>query len=98
MLILFGSYRYGRRRVAFRDDFCLTCDRECVSQCVRSLKVAHLFFVPLVPMGLWREWFCLSCGRDPHTRVRPSRTLLMLGVPCLLLASLAAWAMPIEAG
>ena len=66
MLIHIGLYRLWPKRVAFRNDYCLTCQQERRAIRLRTLDVVYVFFIPLLPIGLWKHWCCSSCGKDPH--------------------------------
>jgi hypothetical protein len=66
-----GSYR--TRTVAYRNDYCVSCNAPCRALLVRSFKAYQLYYIPIVPLGFWREWQCSECGRDPHVYSRASR-------------------------
>jgi len=94
MIYLHGIYKFGRKRIAYRNDFCLMCDAERVSEHHQTFNVWHLFFVPLVPLGSHKKWHCTACGNDPHQRVESSRGLLYLFVAVLALLSVLFWFAP----
>ena len=73
MLIAIGVYHLWPKRVAFRNDYCLTCQKERRATCSRTLDVVHVFYIPVLPFGFWKHWSCSSCGKDPHG-VRGSRS------------------------
>jgi hypothetical protein len=64
-----------KKVVAYRNDFCLTCNAPRIAIQTRSLKAIHIYSVPLVPLGFWREWHCQVCDQDPHRKpgTMPSR-------------------------
>jgi hypothetical protein len=70
LIVLHGLYSFRRRIVAFRNDFCLRCNAARVAYCHRTFDVYHFFFVPLLPLGFWKRWYCGTCGRDPHSAGR----------------------------
>jgi predicted RNA-binding Zn-ribbon protein involved in translation (DUF1610 family) len=76
MIIIYGLYRFAGRRVAYRQDYCLPCEAERVTEQIRSFFVGHLYGIPLLPLGFYREWSCPACGRNPARRVRTSRNLV----------------------
>lgn len=78
MFIIYGMYRWARKRVAYRNDFCLTCEGQRVAEQYRTFNCGHLFFIPVLPLGFHKRWHCSMCGNNPHERVRTSRTLLIL--------------------
>jgi hypothetical protein len=57
---------YNRSIVAYRNDFCLSCNAPRRAHQVRSFKVYPIYYIPLIPLGFWRDWLCSACGRDPH--------------------------------
>ena len=59
-----GSYK--SRIVAYRNDFCIACDAPRRTYEIKSLKVYHVYYIPVIPLGFWREWQCSVCRRDPH--------------------------------
>jgi hypothetical protein len=65
-LPLDGVHSYKSRIVAYRNDFCISCDAPRRAHRVRSFKAYQLYYIPVVPLGYWREWQCSECGRDPH--------------------------------
>ncbi len=65
-MALEGIRSYKSRIVAYRNDFCLSCEGPSRAHQIRSLKAYHVFFIPVLPLGFWREWQCSECGRDPH--------------------------------
>jgi len=92
MLILHGMYHWRRRRVAYRNDYCLRCEVPRLSFQHRTFDVLHVFWIPLLPLGFWKRWHCGTCGSDPHAHVRTRRSLKWAGVGVLALISLSAWA------
>jgi hypothetical protein len=61
-----GVRSYKPKIVAYRNDFCLSCEAPRRSHQIRSFKMYHVYFIPVVPLGFWREWQCSDCGRNPH--------------------------------
>jgi hypothetical protein len=96
VIVLHGWYHWFPRRGAFRADYCRRCEAATTSVRVRTLDVAHLFWVPLLPVGFWSRWFCLRCGARPHAAARTRRGWKVAGAVLLLLGSFAGWTMPIE--
>ncbi len=66
MVVLYGIRGVMRKVVAYRNDFCLWCEVPQRAHRVRSLKTLHIFFIPVLPLGFWREWQCSVCDRNPH--------------------------------
>ena len=74
-----GFYNWGRRKTAFRSDYCMNCEREVRANCVRSLVVLRLEFVPVFPLGFWKLWECSRCGQPPSCPPTARTAVLMLG-------------------
>ena len=66
MFVIYGFYRFGQKRVGYRNDFCLTCKSESLAEQWRSFNCGHLFFVPLIPFGFVNRWLCPTCKLNPH--------------------------------
>jgi len=80
-LPLEGVGSYKPRIVKYRNDFCVSCDAPRRAHQVRSFKAYQLYYVPILPLGFWREWRCSECGRDPHvysSAMRRSRWVIVL--------------------
>jgi hypothetical protein len=92
MFLIHGTYMWARKVVAYRSDYCLTCDAQRLAYQHRTFDVLHLFFVPILPLGLWRRWRCSVCGKNPHESVRTRRSPKWAGVVTLFLMSLSSWA------
>ncbi|HLJ26060.1 MAG TPA: hypothetical protein VKY85_05065 [Candidatus Angelobacter sp.] len=74
MVVLYGIRGVMRKVVAYRNDFCLWCEVPQRAHQIRSLKAFHIFFIPVLPLGFWRDWECSVCNRNPHgTRGRRER-------------------------
>jgi ribosomal protein S27AE len=91
MLIIHGFYRWGRRLLAFRNDYCLSCGMPRMAFQHRTFDVLHIFWVPVLPLGFWKRWHCGTCGKNPHSRVGTARTLKWIGVAALAVFAAAAW-------
>jgi hypothetical protein len=97
MFVIHGQYHFYPKRTAFRNDYCLGCDapRRCLQ--IRTFDVLHMFWVPLLPLGLWRRWHCVTCGRSPAFNPRSRRKFL---ITISLLGAFSAgifWLMPVDA-
>jgi len=95
MIVIHGLYRFAQKRLAFRNDFCLACEAPRLAIQVRSFNVVHLYWIPVLPLGLWRRWCCSTCGRNPHERVRTKRFYKVLLVLMLALMALPFWFAPL---
>ena len=78
MIIFYGTYRFRRKRVGARKDFCNACERECIAEQWLSFDCGHLFFVPVLPLGTRTRWRCSHCGKDPTARYKTKTWLVSL--------------------
>lgn len=92
MLIIHGRYFWGRRVLAFRNDYCLTCKAPRLAFLHRTFDVFHLFWIPVLPLGFWQRWHCDRCGADPHERVTTSVVFKWIGVVLLAVFAAVTWA------
>jgi hypothetical protein len=95
MFIVYGVYHLWPKRVGFRNDYCLGCDKPRRSFAMRTFDVGHLFWIPFLPVGFWKHWKCSECGRDPHVQVKTRRSFKWVGFGCLVLLSGMFWLTPI---
>jgi hypothetical protein len=96
MLIVYGMYRFRQRPTAFRNDYCLSCDDARRSIQIRSFNVIHVFWVPLLPLGVWKRWVCTVCSNNPHAATKTRRPFLWIGLAALLALTLVFWMEPAE--
>ncbi len=73
MFVLHGTYHWFPKKVAFRNDFCRFCGDQRISFAVRTFDVFHLFLIPILPLGIWRRWYCTVCGSRPHWAPKVTR-------------------------
>ncbi len=74
MFILFGTYTFKRRISAYRPIHCHACGEDTLGMQSSCFAVLHLFWVPLIPMGIAREWCCSTCWGSPvQTEQRQAR-------------------------
>src|ERR1051325_10280802 len=84
MVVIWGVYRWWPKPVAFRNDYCIRCGSERVALHVRTVDVLHIFFIPLLPLGLYKRWRCSQCGNPPslpppHGVRRSIKIFVLLG-------------------
>lgn len=80
MFVVYGYYRFGKKRIACRADHCDKCRDNVFTEQFRYLLVAHLFFIPFFPIGRCTEWNCVVCDHDPRLKRPSSTVILCLGV------------------
>jgi hypothetical protein len=76
-MIHVGIYYFGSKRVACRNDYCTVCREPTLGEGRRSIVVLHLFFVPLLPLGMKTRWFCIACRQETDAK-RPSRKGILI--------------------
>jgi hypothetical protein len=91
MFIVVGKYSWRRRVLAYRNDFCLTCEAPTVAFQHRTFDAVYLYWIPILPLGFRRRWHCGVCGRDPHANPRTRTGFKWVGVALLALITGAAW-------
>ncbi len=96
MFIIHGAYHFWPKRVAFRNDYCLTCGQASRAVAIRTFDVGHIFWIPFLPVGFWKHWRCTFCGKDPHTSPRTRRSLKWAGLLCLVFVCALSWTVPVE--
>jgi hypothetical protein len=94
MIFIHGVYHFKPTRVAFRNDYCLTCEAPRRSVQVRTLDVIHLYGIPLVPLGFWKRWRCGTCHARPHVNRKIRRPFQWLGAIACTTLSLIVWLEP----
>ncbi len=85
MIVIWGRYRFFAKHVAFRNDFCLRCGEETIALAERTFDVLHFFWLPFLPVGFWRRWFCSECGYKPSHPPRTRKAFKWAGVGILAL-------------
>lgn len=89
--ILFGTYRFGLKKIGVRKDFCNACKRECVAERWSSFNCGHIFGIPLLPLGPRKRWCCSLCGRDPRARYKTRKGFKIAGLFVLALILASVW-------
>lgn len=96
MFIQVGLYRFKPKRVAFRNDFCLSCDMPRRSVKIRTFDMLQIFWIPVLPIGYLSRWVCTVCRRPPHVSRRTRRPFLWAGLIVLFIFALGLWIAPIN--
>ena len=94
MLLIHGAYHFRPKRVAFRNDYCVSCEAPRRAIAVRTFDIGHVFWVPVLPVGFWRHWVCSVCNRNPHRTPRMGRSIKWAGVYSLVAISIMFWLVP----
>lgn len=96
MLIVHGRHRFAPKKIAYRNDYCLSCERESISEQWRSFDFIHVFWIPLIPLGHRLRWTCVVCGNDPRERVKTSKFILFIAAALLVLFMVVFLFMPTD--
>jgi hypothetical protein len=95
MFIIHGAYHFWPKRVAFRNDYCLSCREPRRSIAVRTFDVGHISWIPVLPVGFWKHWQCTVCGEQPHLKPKTRRSLKWGSLVTLIACGVLIWAAPI---
>jgi len=96
MLVIHGIHHFKRKPLAFRNDYCLRCGQPRRAVQIRSLDFWHIFWVPIVPLGVRKRWTCTTCGHQPHVATKTRRPFKWVGFVILLILSVPFWLMPVD--
>jgi hypothetical protein len=77
-MLIDGVYHFRPKPVGFRNDYCIPCGTERVAIQVRTIDVWHVFWIPVIPLGAHRRWWCLECGRSPDLAKTARRSIKIL--------------------
>jgi hypothetical protein len=95
LFIFHGIYQFRPKRVAFRNDYCLSCAQPFRSVQIRSFDAWHIFWIPILPLGFHKRWHCTNCGRAPHIYPGTRRGFKWAGLVVLLILTAMFWAVPL---
>jgi hypothetical protein len=95
MLITYGIYRFRPKRIAFRNDHCLSCGQARRSMQMRTFDAVHVFWLPIIPLGFWKRWICTVCGRRPNVNTKTRRPFKWAGLCVLLFFGAIFWVEPL---
>lgn len=95
MFLVTGLYHFGKKPLAFRNDYCRQCDEKVLSVQRRSFMFGHLFWIPLLPLGIRRRWICVHCGNPAHEAPGLRRVYKWIIAFFLALAALVGWTEPV---
>jgi hypothetical protein len=96
MLIVHGIYRFSKKFTAFRNDFCANCGLPCGAVQIRTFDVHHIFWLPLIPVGFKKRWYCTRCDQQSDVYAGTRRPFKWIGLFLLLLLSPLLWFLPLE--
>ena len=94
--IVYGIYRFKPKLLAFRNDYCLSCARPRRSLQIQTFNTFHIFWIPLLPLGIWKRWACAECGRDPHLPPGTRRAFKWVGFFVLLFFAVISWSVGVD--
>ncbi len=96
MFLIRGVYHLWPKRVGFRNDYCRSCEGPRRAIATRTFDVGHVFFIPILPVGLWKHWTCSQCRRNPRAPAKTRRVFKWIGFFCLVVLALMFWTTPID--
>ena len=91
MLVVFGTYKFARKPVAYRADYCRACDEDRLTFAIRSFDAFHVFWIPILPLGFWTRWHCGECQAHPHEAVGINRWVRWAVAGLFVFMSLIFW-------
>ena len=80
MFHIHGTYHIGHKLTACRNDYCTNCQRATFTEGYRTFSVFHYWYIPLLPLGFHRRWFCIMCGKDPEEKRPDNPAILTAGM------------------
>jgi hypothetical protein len=95
MLGIHGHYRFATKLAACRNDYCTYCQKPVFTEGYRSFVVAHVNYIPLLPLGFRTRWVCTKCKSDPAGKRPPTAWLLWLGLLAGIIGLGIAFILPI---
>jgi hypothetical protein len=96
MLIVHGVYHFRPRRAAVRSDFCITCNQPRYAIQVKTIDVLHLFWIPVLPLGVYGRWRCLTCGKPPDLVATARRSIRILAAVAAAIVAIPFWLAPAD--
>ncbi|MBL4770870.1 MAG: hypothetical protein JKY61_06945 [Planctomycetes bacterium] len=73
MIFFQGFYHFLPKTTAFRRDYCRSCQEVRTLTQIRTADFYHLYWIPVLPLGLWKRWKCAGCGNKPYRHTKTSR-------------------------
>ena len=89
-----GIYSFPVKKSAFRNDFCVPCNRPRRAVRVWSLLAIHMFWVPVFPLGIWPSWRCAVCECGTHDYPQLRFTFKGIGLAILGVLLFMFWMAP----
>lgn len=93
--MIHGIYRWSPQSVAYKNSYCLRCAAPRLVVQVRTFDAFHIVFVPVLPLGLRKRWFCSVCENRPHFRYNTIKKLWWAaGTSVPAAAAFTFWSIP----
>lgn len=90
-----GTYKFLKKRDGYTVDYCDTCKDYTQCDSIRYLSVLHWMWIPILPLGISRDWICHTCKKPPRTvhsvREIAGWTVGLLSSGVMSLAFLYCW-------
>jgi hypothetical protein len=88
MIFIYGKYKLFPKLKAYKREWCNYCEGEKHAAYIRKFYIFHLFWIPILPLGLYKNWECSECKNDPTQRNRTSNGMLIIANILLVIFTL----------
>jgi hypothetical protein len=88
-----GQYHFNKKIIGYGRCTCFKCNNSDIALVSRSFQVIHLFWVPIIPVGIVKHNICSNCKNKNELSIFRSDTLKFLvttqaiGLTALLLGA-----------
>ena len=65
MFVIYGMYRWGKKFIGYKSGFCHQCQTNTIWHRLRFFAVIHIYWIPLIPLWLFKVWICDKCQQSP---------------------------------
>ena len=86
--------KLGRKIIAYRNDFCLACQEPRRVYQVSRVLFVRVHLIPVLPVGMWRTWYCSACNQNPHAIPGRFEELKRVILIVLAIVSFFGWIAP----
>ena len=90
MLILYRTYRFRPKLTGYKRDLCNKCEEPRILALVKTYDIFAPYFIPLVPLGYRKRWYCTICRHPAYDRYRTRTGIKVLALITVGLVTLMA--------
>jgi hypothetical protein len=65
---------------------------------IKTLDVWHIYWIPLLPLGVYGRWRCLYCGEPPDVAGTARQSIKILAAIAAVILAIPFWLTPVEPG